>query len=122
MNSGATAPEWVASSAAFTFDTAVNTTFGSTVTLTTSIPATATEVIIHFRGVSLSGADDILVQLGDSGGIETTGYEASGMVDGGTANAANGFPIYVSNASRAVSGRFPGRASCRRTGWSVCPR
>ena len=34
-------------------------------------------IIVQFVGVSMSGNDDILVQLGGAGGIETSGYLAS---------------------------------------------
>jgi hypothetical protein len=35
-----------------------------------------------FSGLSLSGTSDILVQLGDAGGFETTGYISSGSATG----------------------------------------
>jgi hypothetical protein len=40
----------------------------------TGIPASVNRIHVIFNGVSLSGTDDILVQIGDAGGIETTGY------------------------------------------------
>jgi len=42
----------------------------------TSIPAGTTMIQVIFEEVELSGTDSLLVQLGDSGGIETTGYSA----------------------------------------------
>lgn len=38
------------------------------------IPSTARRVTVIFDGVSTNGTDDVLIQIGDAGGIETTGY------------------------------------------------
>lgn len=40
----------------------------------TGIPSTATQVVVMLSGVSTTASVDIGLQLGDSGGIETTGY------------------------------------------------
>lgn len=40
----------------------------------TGIPAWANRVTVTFAGFSTNGTSEIAVQLGDSGGIETTGY------------------------------------------------
>jgi hypothetical protein len=48
----------------------------------TSIPAGVNEIVVHFNGVSLSGTDSLLVQLGTSSGVETTSYVSA-------ANAVN---------------------------------
>lgn len=40
----------------------------------TGIPATAKRVTITFRGVSTNGSNPPIVQAGDSGGAETSGY------------------------------------------------
>jgi hypothetical protein len=40
----------------------------------TGIPSTAKRITVMFSGVSTSGTSNIQVQLGDSGGVETTGY------------------------------------------------
>lgn len=37
-------------------------------------PAWSKRVTMMLDGVSLSGTDELLVQLGDAGGVETTGY------------------------------------------------
>lgn len=39
-----------------------------------AIPSTATEIIIAVSGISTNGVTDYYIQLGDSGGVETTGY------------------------------------------------
>lgn len=56
----------------------VATTSGTSKTWT-GIPAWATEIRINFVGVSLSGSSHMLFQLGDSGGVENTGYLGSGV-------------------------------------------
>ncbi len=53
----------------------------------TGIPATAKRITINFNGVSTNGASNVMLQLGDSGGIETSGYSGS---DNG-ANFGSGF-------------------------------
>ena len=78
--------------------TAVASTSGTSVDFT-SIPSWVRRITIMFDGVSLSGTDQILVQLGDSGGLETTGYISGGAVtrDANTTNAGSstsGFIIY----------------------------
>jgi len=56
--------------------TAVATTSGTAIDFT-SIPAGVKRVTLLFSETSLSGADDFLIQLGDSGGFETSGYISS---------------------------------------------
>lgn len=75
----------------------------------TGIPAWVKRVTVIFEGVSLSGADNIIVQLGDSGGLETTGYlGGSGYsIQGGSTLSANfttGFGFYAGDAARVVHG------------------
>jgi hypothetical protein len=56
--------------------TAVATTSGSTVDFT-SLPSWIKRFTVVLDNVSVTGTDNILIQLGDSGGIETTGYISS---------------------------------------------
>jgi len=56
--------------------TAVASTSGTSIDFT-GIPSTAKRITVMFNGVSTNGASDYLVQLGDSGGIEATGYIGS---------------------------------------------
>jgi hypothetical protein len=44
----------------------------------TSIPSWVKRITVMFSGVSTNGASAILIQLGDSGGIEATGYIGCG--------------------------------------------
>jgi hypothetical protein len=43
----------------------------------TSIPSWVKRITVMFNAVSTSGTSNIQVQLGDSGGVETTGYVSS---------------------------------------------
>jgi hypothetical protein len=63
----------------FTLGTKV-TASGTDVTFT-GIPSTARMIIINTDGLSFTGAGnpDVQLQLGDSGGIETTGYKATAV-------------------------------------------
>lgn len=74
---------------------------GTTITLTnqtapdfTGIPSWAKRITVMFNGVGVSSSGNLLVQLGDSGGYETTGY-ASSMT-------------YIVNATAATSNTSTG--------------
>lgn len=74
----------------------------------TGLPTSIKRLTINFSNVSLSGTDDLLVQLGDSGGFETSGYvSACGVFDAGSQGVLSstaGFIVAVGTASRAFSG------------------
>ena len=55
--------------------TAVASTSGTSIDFT-GIPSWAKRITVMFNGVSLSGTSTPQIQLGDSGGIENTGYIA----------------------------------------------
>lgn len=46
----------------------------------TGIPSWVKRITVMFKDVSTSGTSNMLVQLGDSGGIENTGYLSSGAL------------------------------------------
>lgn len=81
----------------------VATTSGTAIDLT-GIPAGVNRVCVNLNQVSLSGTDDLLIQLGDSGGIETAGYVAGNQRDGARISSTAGFPVYSGNASREFIG------------------
>jgi hypothetical protein len=60
-------------------DTAIASTSGTSIDFT-SIPSWAKRATVMFDGVSTNGSSPIMVQLGDSGGIETTGYAAGSFL------------------------------------------
>ena len=71
----------------------------------TGIPATAKRITVMFNGVSTSGTDDILVQIG-SGSVSTSGYLSSGTssASAGVSNTAytNSFGVRKGGASGAA--------------------
>ena len=87
--------------------TAQATTSGTAIDFT-SIPSWVKRVTVMFDGVSLSGSAEILVQIGDSGGVEATGYSAAGTrvtVSAVSAAASTaGFPIRTADTTYTVSG------------------
>jgi len=62
--------------APFTEGTSTAATSGTSIDFT-SIPSGTKFIYISIVGVSTNGSDDIVFQLGDSGGIETSGYLGS---------------------------------------------
>jgi hypothetical protein len=82
--------------------TAVASTSGSAIDFT-GIPNWVKRITIMLNGVSLNGTDSLLVQLGDAGGFEATGYaSANFQVDGTTSgfnNSTTGFLINSNNSS-----------------------
>ena len=62
----------------FTLGTEQATTSGTSITIG-SIPSGVTQIIINFEGVSLNGGGHLGVTIGDSGGLETSGYHSSSM-------------------------------------------
>lgn len=62
----------------WTYGAQVATTSGTTVELSTAIPSWATEIEVLLNGVSTNTINQPpLIQLGDAGGYEITGYVAS---------------------------------------------
>jgi hypothetical protein len=70
--------------------TAVASTSGTSIDFT-SIPSWVTRVTINLAGVSVSSTSNPLIQIGDAGGIETSGYLGSGT------SAGNGQPAAVAS-------------------------
>ena len=89
-------------------DTAKASTSGTTVDFT-GIPSWAKRITISFSGVSTSGTSQPLIQLGDSGGIENTGYlGASSVVQGaavGQTAFTTGFGVEFGNQNTAAAVR-----------------
>lgn len=84
--------------------TAVATTSGTAIDFT-GIPSWAKRVTLMLNDVSLSGTDNILIQIGDSGGIETTGYISS------TTNTTSTVTTTFTTAAIQVTLASAGRSS-----------
>jgi len=89
--------------------TAVASTSGTSIDFT-GIPSTAKRITVMFSGVSTSGASLFLVQIGDSGGFENTGYVSSSTgftgAGGSTSSSTSGFVIAYEAANYLVSGQM----------------
>lgn len=100
---GTTAATQIDARAKLTLATKQATTSGTAFDFT-GIPAGTKEINIMFRGVSLSGSDNFLVQIGDSGGIETTGYASSSTDDASPVSSTSGFVIKRNTAATTSEG------------------
>jgi len=85
--------------------TAQASTSGTSIDFT-GIPSWVKRITVMFNGVSTNGSSAIIVQLGDSGGVETTGYNSTAQnANNAGADYSTGFPINNgSAASLAYSG------------------
>jgi hypothetical protein len=85
--------------------TAVASTSGTSIDFT-SIPSWVKRVTVMFVGVSTNGTSKPSIQLGDSGGIETTGYAGStSAIASASANSSNftsGFEFNTVQTGSAV--------------------
>lgn len=108
--SGATINSSTINGGSITLGTAQNSTSGTAIDFT-GIPSWAKRITVMFRGVSTNGTSPFLIQLGDSGGIETTGYAAtsSGMVNASNytpQSSTAGYVIGFFNAADIASGHM----------------
>ena len=67
----------------------------------TGLPSWANEIEVMFRGVSLDGSGNLLLQLGTSGGFITTGYDGGGATRFGQSASTAGFPVVMEPAQLA---------------------
>ncbi len=86
-------------SGTITTGTSVATTSGTSVDFT-GIPSWAKRITVLVAGVSTSGTSSVIVQLGTSGGIVSTGYISACTGQ----SATNGFVFYGTAASDIRSG------------------
>ena len=85
-------------SGAFVAGTAVSSTSGTSIDFT-GIPSWVKRVTVMFDGVSTNGSSFPRLQLGNTGGIETTGYASTGTELSSTATSSlsstNGFGLQI---------------------------
>lgn len=73
----------------------------------TGIPSWCKRITVMFSGVSTSSTSNWLIQLGDSGGFENTGYLSVGTFLGATTGGTSyttGFGLPIANASHVAQG------------------
>ena len=102
--SGATINSSTINGGSITSGTAVASTSGTAIDFT-SIPIWAKEVTISFSGVSTGGSSAFLFQLGTSGGVENSGYNACGSNFVAATTSTSGFPSH-NNSPSAQHGGF----------------
>jgi hypothetical protein len=88
--------------------TSVNTTSGTSIDFT-GIPSWVRRITVMLLTVSTNGTSGVQIQLGDSGGVETTGYSTSGTAITGTNTCGisaftSGFVMLGSLAGASRSG------------------
>ena len=93
---------WASVTAGFTLGTLQATTSGTTKDFT-GIPAGTKLIAISFQGVSTGGNSALLVQIGDAGGFETSGYLS-------TSNSP-AHPVTVNSTAGFIVDTGPGAAA-----------
>ena len=87
--------------------TLVSTASGTSVDFT-GIPSWAKRVTIMVNGLSTNGTAQPMVQLGTSGGVQSSGYNTNttSITSGAnvTTNYTNGWQLYSGNASNTITG------------------
>jgi len=83
-------------------DTAKASTSGTSIDFT-GIPSWVKRITVMFNGVSTSGNSNFLVQLGDSGGVETTGYVSGAGSRVGETTSTAGFILSQSNSGATTN-------------------
>lgn len=87
------------SGGAITLETA-QTASGTSVDFT-GIPSWVKRITVMLSDISLNATDDLLVQIGDSGGIETTGYTSGSQ---SVLNSTIGYIIRIGGGTRILNG------------------
>jgi len=77
---------------------------GTAVSLASGLPVGITWLDIYLDRIQAGSANDFQIQLGDSGGLITTGYESNYQALSTTGVITSGFGIKTGGANRMVSG------------------
>lgn len=88
--------------------TAVASTSGTSIDFT-SIPSWVKRITVMLDGVSTNGTSNPLIQIGDSGGVETSGYASSSVAADSVVVVATytaGFGIRAGNVANSLSGHL----------------
>jgi hypothetical protein len=93
--------------AGFTLATPIATTSGTSIDFT-GIPSGVKQINVSFRGVGTSGSSAKILRIGDSGGVQTTGYQSgSARISGSTVSSdatTDGFIIRATASSDRLNG------------------
>lgn len=85
------------------------TASGTNIDSFTSIPSWVRRINVVFNNLSQSGSAYVLLQLGDSGGIENTGYVSTanflqGGVSSGSISSTAGIILYTGDTANQITG------------------
>lgn len=88
--------------------TVATTTSGTSFDFT-SIPSWVRRITVMLNGVSLSGTDNLLIQLGTSSGVQTSGYDSRAIVCVDSTlplkySSTSGIIVPIANAASTISG------------------
>ena len=87
-----------------TLATAQNTTSGTSIDFT-GIPSWVKRITVMLDGVSTSSTSPVIIQLGDSGGVETSGYVgATGIAQSGTSGSGVLGAGFTTDGNATLSG------------------
>ena len=67
-----------------------------------AIPSGIKEINVMFAGTSTNGTSSFIIQIGDSGGIENTGYLSTVTTSGGATALTSGFKIVFNNVAAST--------------------
>ena len=87
--------------------TAIASTSGTSIDFT-GIPSWAKRITVMFNGVSTNGSSFLQIQLGDSGGVENTGYTCVATTSGGggtiDTSVSTGIAIRINTPAYQIAG------------------
>lgn len=89
--------------ATLTSETAQATTSGTAKDFT-GIPSSIKRITVTLKAVSTSGTSAVIVQIGDSEGLETTGYTSIATNQTSNSSPTNGFAFFGTTASDSRNG------------------
>ena len=81
------APQWATPSSGLSYTTSVVNVSSSTGTTFTNIPTDVRQIRISYQQLSTNSFNRFKIQLGDSGGLETSGYVHTHTYHGGSQSA-----------------------------------
>ena len=96
---------WAEVGGGLTLATSVNTTSGTQINFT-GIPAGVNRITVMFSLVRLDSSNPILVQIGDSGGIEDSGYVSTSSDHTASHTSTSSFNVFRNAGSDKLSGQM----------------
>ena len=83
--------------------TAVASTSGTSIDFT-GIPAWVKRLTVIYSGLSTNGSSSILIQIGPTSAVETSGYVSTTITGTASISSTAGFPIYQDSAAYTTQG------------------